>query len=321
MMRSRIKNQQGIALITILVMVALATILAATIAKKQSNTAENTAYLIRQDQSLLYAKSAEAFFSELLVQDAQDSAQVDHLGETWAKPMPAFPVEDGYISGELQDESGKFNLNNLVKADGTPDENVQKWFEKLLVRVGLPAELSQAVIDWQDPDDQPTGAMGAESSYYQGLQPPYLAPNTQFHSIEELKRVRGFEGKNFDLIKPYISALPTTQSTKININTAPALVLASIDEKLDQHAIEEQLKAKSAKMEYFNSVNDLWSLDAFKNIDPDNKQRVMSLLDVKSNYFQAHIEVLLSERKRQFSSSLMRKDKQVFVYSRSLAPF
>ncbi|ENX48579.1 MULTISPECIES: type II secretion system minor pseudopilin GspK [Acinetobacter] len=321
MMRSRIKNQQGIALITILVMVALATILAATIAKKQSNTAENTAYLIRQDQSLLYAKSAEAFFSELLVQDAQDSAQVDHLGETWAKPMPAFPVEDGYISGELQDESGKFNLNNLVKADGTPDENVQKWFEKLLVRVGLPAELSQAVIDWQDPDDQPTGAMGAESSYYQGLQPPYLAPNTQFHSIEELKRVRGFEGKNFDLIKPYISALPTTQSTKININTAPALVLASIDEKLDQHAIDDQLKAKFAKMEYFNSVNDLWSLDAFKNIDPDNKQRVMSLLDVKSNYFQAHIEVMLSERKRQFSSSLMRKDKKVFVYSRSLAPF
>lgn len=321
MMRSRIKNQQGIALITILVMVALATILAATIAKKQSNTAENTAYLIRQDQSLLYAKSAEAFFSELLVQDAQDSAQVDHLGETWAKPMPAFPVEDGYISGELQDESGKFNLNNLVKADGTPDENVQKWFEKLLVRVGLPAELSQAVIDWQDPDDQPTGAMGAESSYYQGLQPPYLAPNTQFHSIEELKRVRGFEDKNFDLIKPYISALPTTQSTKININTAPALVLASIDEKLDQHAIEEQLKAKFAKMEYFNSANDLWSLDAFKNIDPDNKQRVMSLLDVKSNYFQAHIEVMLSERKRQFSSSLMRKDKHVFVYSRSLAPF
>ncbi|NOZ96391.1 MAG: type II secretion system minor pseudopilin GspK [Gammaproteobacteria bacterium] len=321
MMRSRIKNQQGIALITILVMVALATILAATIAKKQSNTAENTAYLIRQDQSLLYAKSAEAFFSELLVQDAQDSAQVDHLGETWAKPMPAFPVEDGYISGELQDESGKFNLNNLVKADGTPDENVQKWFEKLLVRVGLPAELSQAVIDWQDPDDQPTGAMGAESSYYQGLQPPYLAPNTQFHSIEELKRVRGFEGKNFDLIKPYISALPTTQSTKININTAPALVLASIDEKLDQHAIDDQLKAKFAKMEYFNSVNDLWSLDAFKNIDPDNKQRVLSLLDVKSNYFQAHIEVMLSERKRQFSSSLMRKDKQVFVYSRSLAPF
>jgi type II secretory pathway component PulK len=55
-------SQRGVALLTILVMVALATILAATIAKRQTNTAENTGYLMRQDQSLLYAKSAEAFF-------------------------------------------------------------------------------------------------------------------------------------------------------------------------------------------------------------------------------------------------------------------
>ena len=59
-------HQQGIALLTILVMVALATILASTIAKRQAYTAESTGYLIRQNQSLLYAKSAEAFFIELL---------------------------------------------------------------------------------------------------------------------------------------------------------------------------------------------------------------------------------------------------------------
>ena len=91
------RSQYGIALITILVMVALATILAATIAKHQRNTAESTAYLMRQNQALLYAKSAEAFFSELLVDDAQNAAEVDHLQETWAKPMPAFPVEDGFF--------------------------------------------------------------------------------------------------------------------------------------------------------------------------------------------------------------------------------
>ena len=115
------KQQQGIALITILVMVALATILAATIAKRQANTAENTAYLMRQNQSLLYAKSAEAFFSELLVDDAENAGDIDHLQENWAKPMPAFPVEDGFVSGTLQDESGKFNLNSLVNNDGTPN--------------------------------------------------------------------------------------------------------------------------------------------------------------------------------------------------------
>ena len=312
-------SQRGIALLTILVMVALATILAATIAKRQTNTSENTGYLMRQDQSLLYAKSAEAFFSELLIQDSDNGGNIDHLQENWAKPMPAFPVEDGFISGRLLDESGKFNLNNLLKADGSVDDSARRWFEKLLQRVGLPAELSQAVIDWQDANDETTGAMGAESNYYQGLDPSYLASNTRFHQVEELKLVRGFEGKNYDLIAPYVTALP--EATKINMNTAAPLLLASIDPKLDVKTLEQELKAKQAEFTYFNSVEDLWKLNAFSGIEPQNKTDAAAWLDSKSNYFTAQIEVVLSERKRQFSSAMMRKDKQVTVYSRSLAPF
>lgn len=316
----RHSSQQGIALLTILVMVALATVLAATIAKRQTNTTENTGYLMRQNQSLLYAKSAEAFFSELLIQDSESANNIDHLQENWAKPMPAFPVEDGYVSGRLLDESGKFNLNNLVKPDGTQvDESSRRWFEKLLQRVGLPAELSQAVIDWQDVDDETTGAMGAESNYYQGLDPAYLTPNTKFHSVEELKLVRGFEGKNYDLIRPYVTALP--EQTKININTAPALLLASIDPKLDVKAVEQELKKKQANLSYFNNAEELWQLNVFSGIDGQNKTDAAALVDVRSNYFTAQIEVGLSERKRQFVSSFVRKDKQVTVYSRSLASF
>ncbi|MCG5492938.1 general secretion pathway protein GspK, partial [Klebsiella variicola] len=81
----------------------------------------------------LYAKSAEAFFSELLVQDAQNAAEADHPAEIWAQPMPPFPVEDGFVSGVLKDESGKFNLNNLVDAQDKVDENAKAWFEQLLV--------------------------------------------------------------------------------------------------------------------------------------------------------------------------------------------
>ncbi|WP_339352392.1 type II secretion system minor pseudopilin GspK [Acinetobacter beijerinckii] len=313
-------SQAGVALLTILVMVALATILAATIAKRQTNTAENTGYLMRQNQSLLYAKSAEAFFSELLNQDSDNGNSVDHLQENWAKPMPPFPVEDGSVSGRLIDESGKFNLNNLVKVDGNQvDESARRWFEKLLQRVGLPAELSQAVIDWQDSNDETMGAMGAESNYYQGLDPAYLTPNTKFHSVEELKLVRGFEGKNFDLIRPYVTALP--EQTKINMNTAPALLLASIDPKVDVRAIEQELKTKQTNLTYFNNVDDLWKLNAFSSIEEQSKNDAATFLDSKSNFFVAQIEVVLSDRKRQFTSLMMRKDKQVTVYSRSLAPF
>ena len=311
--------QQGVALLTILVMVALATILAATIAKRQAYTAENTGYLMRQNQSLLYAKSAEAFFMELLQLDAENAGNVDHLQETWALPMPAFPVENGSISGVLQDESGKFNLNNLVKADGTPNEAAKLWFERLLQRVGLPTELSQAVIDWQDVNQEVAGAMGAESSYYQGLNPPYSAPNQIFHNIAELKQVRGFEGKKYDLIAPYISALP--EVSKLNINTAVPLVLASLDQKLDILEVDSALQQKKQNLEYFQQVADLWVLSPFQQVDPPQQAALNELLDVKSNYFKAQIDVVLDGRKRQLRSWMLRKDRKVVVYYRDLVPF
>ena len=315
-----IKQQQGIALITILVMVALATILAATIAKRQANTAENTAYLMRQNQSLLYAKSAEAFFSELLVDDANNAGAVDYLQENWAKPMPAFPVEDGFVSGTLQDESGKFNLNSLVNAEGVANPQAKLWFEQLLLRVGLSEKLSEAVIDWQDANDETSGTMGAENGYYQGLPQSYLAANAKFHSVEELKLVRGFEDQKYLQIVDYVSALPTSDS-KVNVNTAPAMLLASLDPKLDIKAVEQALQKRQANLEHFSNINDLWATEPFKQVNPDVQSQVNALLGVQSNYFKAKIEVLLSERKRQFSSDLVRKDKTVYVVYRSMAPF
>lgn len=314
------KQQQGIALITILMMVALATILAATIAKRQAYTAESTAYLMRQNQSLLYAKSAEAFFAELLKDDAENAAEVDHLQENWAQPMPAFPVEDGFVAGVLSDESGKFNLNALLNDNGNVNENAKLYFERLLVRVGLPAQISEAVIDWQDADDLPIGPMGAERGYYQGLSNGYLPSNSLFYSVEELKQVRGFEEGRYQLLLPYVSALPN-RSTSININTAPALVLASIDDKLDVNQIQQVLEQRQANLEHFANTQELWELDAFKQVDAALKAQVGALLGVQSNYFKAKIEVMLSERKRQFSSDLVRDKKTVYVAYRSMAPF
>ena len=314
------RQQKGIALLTILMMVALATILAASIAKHQANTAESTAYLMRQNQSLLYAKSAETFFSALLKDDAKNAGAVDHLQENWAKPMPAFPVDDGYVSGVLQDESGKFNLNSLLDADGNVNENAKKWFEKLLVRAGLPAQLSEAVIDWQDENDEVSGSMGAEASYYRGLQNSPMPANAKFHNINELKLVRGFEEEKYQLILPYISALPSHKTT-VNINTAPAFLLASLDEKLDVHAVQQLQEQQQASLEHFKNVSELWEKEPFSSVATDTKNAVNNLLGVQSNYFKAQIEIELNGRKRQFSSELVRKDQAVYVAYRSMAPF
>jgi general secretion pathway protein K len=315
-----LKQQRGIALITILVMVALATILAATIVKRQAATAERTAYLMRQNQSLMYAKSAENFFAELLSDDAKNASEVDHLQESWAQPMPAFPVEDGQVSGVLQDESGKFNLNSLVTAEGAVNENAKAWFELILKRADLPAQLSEAVIDWQDEDEIPSGAMGAESGYYQSLPNAALPPNRKFHDVAELKLIRGFEENKYKLIAPYLTVTPLLDS-RVNINTASAFLLASIDEQLDVNAVQQLLDQRQAKLEYFAQVTDLWSLEPFAEVDADKRNLFNGLLGVKSSHFKARVEVVLSERKRQFSSDLIRRDQQVYVAYRSLAPF
>lgn len=318
--RISMRGQQGIALITILVMVALASIIAASIAKRQQHTFESTAYLMRQNQALLYAKSAEAFFSELLIHDSENSAAADYLQESWAQPMPPFPVEDGMLSGQLEDESGKFNLNSLLNAQGQVNEKSQKLFEGLLQRVGLAEGLSQAVIDWQDSDDLTVGAMGAESQYYQGLASPHLAANRPFHRVEELRMVRGFEGANYARIAPYIAALPDT-ATKININTAPALLLASLDPGLDVNTVTALLQSKQEKLEHFANLNALMQQAPFSELNAEAKAGANELFDVKSEYFKANIQVQLSNRSRHLSSQLKRKDKQVYVYSRQLLPF
>ena len=300
-------------------MVALATILAATIAQRQKFTAENTAYLMRQNQSLWYAKSAETFFSELLVEDAENAGDVDYLQENWAKPMPAFPVEDGYVTGQLYDESGKFNLNSLVDDSGQVNVVAKEWFERLLTNVGLNAQLSEAVIDWQDADNETIGPMGAEDSYYRGLRNAYLPANSKFHAVEELKMVRGFDGEKYLQIAPYVSAI-AVQDAKVNINTAPAIVLASLAESLDVKTVEAVLEQRQQNMEHFSNVDELWSLEPFSQAKNENQTALNALLGVKSSYFQAKIEVMLSERKRQFQTYLLREDKKVHVLYRSLAP-
>ncbi|AOA57965.1 type II secretion system minor pseudopilin GspK [Acinetobacter larvae] len=312
-----LKSQRGIALITILVMVALATILAATIAKQQRISAENVMDLQRQNQMLAYMKSAESFAIELLRNSSKQNG-ADHVLQTWAQPLAPMPIEGGVIRVQLTDLNGRFNLNSLLKEDGMIHAENLKIFEQLLQRVGLPASLSQAVIDWQDADDESSGAMGAENAYYRGLSQPYLAANHAFIQVEQLRLVRGFEGERYALIAPYVTALPV-QDQKININTASAVLLASLDEKLNVDQIEQMQQSMKANLKHFKSVDELWQQSAFQQLSPEAKTLAAALFDVKSNFFQTQVMLQFDQRQRYLYSTLMRKGQQTHVYARQIS--
>ena len=308
-------QQKGVALLTILIMVVLATILAVSIIGQQKASLDETRLLLRQDQALMYAQSAEYFLSELLVQDAKDNER-DNLSEAWAKPMPIFPVEDGFVSGELIDEHSKFNLNSVLKTDGTVNEPAKKFFQNMLKRLQLDENLVDAVIDWQDHDEETVGAMGAENSFYQGVQQGYLAPNQMFNTIEQLQLVRGFAGEPYQKLKPYITALPK-RDTKINVNTSSAFILSCLHEQLQTLAVEDALKQQRENLQNFANFSEVWNVAPFSGVEAGQRTAFSDVFDVKSAFFSSNVTVSLSERQRNMRSWLYRSGDKVQSYERS----
>lgn len=308
-------NQRGVALLTILFMVVIASIMAMGILNQQQRMLREGSILLRQDQAWIYAKSGEYFLSELLINDAKNSKNNDNLSEQWAQPLPPFPVEDGMVTGRLLDQSSRFNLNNLYH-DGIPDKEAFELFGRLLKRVGLPAELAESVMDWQDPDDTVTGSMGAEDSFYLGQQPGYVAANRPFMQVEELRQVRGFDQRNYNLIAPYITAVP--YFSPINVNTASAVLLSALSDDLQLNQVQEWVNQRDRGMQYLDQIGKLWTDPAFKlDEKPENLDR---LLAIQSEFFEAQIIVSLSGRKRYLTSNLYRQGEQVMAYQRHQMP-
>ncbi len=309
--------QRGVALLTILLMVVTATILAVGLLTRQDRMMRETSMLLRQDQSLQYALAGENLYGTLLIASAKENANVDSAKSLWAKPIPPYPVEDGAVMGKLIDQSGKFNLNNLYH-DGQADQPAVAYFKRLLTQVGLPTALASAVLDWQDPDDNPADADGAESSFYLGQQPAYQAANRPFGQVDELKKVRGFDTKSYQLLAPYVTALPLP--SLININTAPMPVIAALDENITPASVNAWITARKANPDPITQVSQMWLDPAFSKVPDDKKNALTALLDVKSSYFQAQIDVNLSGRDRFLTSDIYRVGQKVYVWRRSLAP-
>lgn len=311
-------HQQGVALLTILLMVAMATILASSLLMKQQRLVREASVLLRQNQATQYALGGERFLIELLAADQQSGANTDHLGELWAQPTPPYPVEDGFVSGQLIEHSGRFNLNNLYH-DGQPDPQALAMLGRLFTQVGLSADLADAVLDWQDPDDTITGAAGAEDSFYQGQQPSYRAANRPFMHVQELQLVRGFESAEvFELIEPYVSALPAF--APINVNTAQAPVLAALVEGMDRNSIGEWVNRRDQNQQPIQQASEFWDSAGQRQITPELRGQAQRFLSVQSRYYQAQVTVLLSGRTRHLTSKFYRQGASVFVYQRSFAP-
>lgn len=218
-------RQQGVALITAIVLVAIATVIAVFLGTRTALDLRRTAGLIALDQARHVALGAEAWAIEVLQDDQQDS-QTDHPGESWAQPIPPLPIDGGSIRGRLEDLQGRFNVNSLVTPHGQVDEAGVVLFERLLEQVAASPRWARIMADWIDADTVPGFPEGAEDGDYLAQDPPYRAANGAVVTVSELLALPGMTLAEFQRIQPWVAALPA--GTRINVCTAPAPVLTAL---------------------------------------------------------------------------------------------
>lgn len=267
-------RQRGVALLTAILVVALATVAAVSLAVHEQLDTRLTSNVLDTDQAYEYALGTETWARVILARDARAN-KVDDLGEAWARRLPPLPVTGGEVVGHITDLQGLFNINNLV-LNGKPNPPAVAQFQRLLAIVGLQPQLVQAVIDWIDPDVNVTFPDGAEDGTYLLLPTPYRTANQPMVSVSALRLVKGFDAAAVARLEPYVCALPSR--TTINVNTAPAPVLQSLADGLTKQDGEALVKARGQ--------NGYGSVQNFLQQKPLAGRKVnASELGVASSYF------------------------------------
>ncbi|BBJ00430.1 type II secretion system protein K [Ferrigenium kumadai] len=208
----------------VLLIVALATSLAAFMATQQNLWLRQVESQFERAQARRIGIAAIDWARAVLADDARASS-IDHEKEIWAMRLPAQPVENGEVTGVIEDRQGLFNLNNLVRNGATSAPDVAQ-FQKLLGMLGLPVELATTLADWMDADSEAQYPGGAEDAYYLALPRPYRAANRPLAEIGELSLVKGFDSRTIERLRPFVAVLPVLGA--INVNFAPPEVLAAV---------------------------------------------------------------------------------------------
>jgi general secretion pathway protein K len=291
-MKRRTANR-GVALITAMLITALASMVAANLAWDNALDVRRTMVLLNHEQAVQVALGAESWVIGILHQDLEDS-ETDHLGEIWAIELPGLPIDGGEVTGNIEDLQGRFNVNNLIDDNGKVVPESLERFRRLLVALELDPRTAGIAADWIDSNIEASFPDGAEDPIYTGIIPPYRSANQSLTSASEFAALEGMARESFNVLRPHITALPGR--TNININTATGPVLQSLDENLSAADVERLLAER--EIAGFADIQSTFS----SLVTPD----VLNTLDDSTNYFQLKVVVRIDTVRVTLYSVLQR---------------
>ena len=317
--KSRAK-QQGVALFITLLVVTIATLLATEIwfnntldiARQYNNRA---AY-----QANHYTKGMVLWAIDVLRQDFEAEPAFDNHTQAWNQPIAGIELDDAMLSGKLTDLDSKFNLNNLVIRNQVNEVNLA-YFKRILSNLELDVGIADKIIDWMDTNQIPR-PLGAEDVVYLSKSPSYRTAGQYFQHISELRLIDGVNQRTYVRLKSFVTVLPiqADKPTKVNINTASALLLLSLDDRITS---DEALVLFSDGSASNKTLDDFFRQPAIQiyHLGNDDMRMKTELISTKNIWYQARVTVKMEQSIFQKYALLNRNASTTIVRSWSETPY
>jgi len=293
------RQQQGVALITIMLVVVIATVLGVSMSTDQHFAVNRARTFFDQGIVRQYALGGEELARQILHQDFIEAPLTDHLDENWAAKDLRFEFEQGEIELLIEDLNSRLNLNSLA-IEGEGRRLAKDRLTSLFAEQGLDATYIDRVLDWVDQNNS-VSALGAEDFAYLGLERPYRAANGPMADLSELRLILEMDAEKFDQIVPFVAAI-ADPNAKININTASPQVLQAIAPGLSLSAAESIAAGRDSDGP-FQSLNDF---TGNSSLGTSAVNVTTGGLSVQSNFFQVSIRARFQDRFGYLTSIIQR---------------
>jgi len=321
-------RQKGVVLISVLLIVALATIVATQMSTRIMGQLQRASNLELNQQAYWYALGAEAFAKRVILTVVDEDPEFINLSQIWAQGETTYPVDNGQIVGEISDMQACFNLNALRTDEDNSDntnKSVQRLgFERLLVNLSLDdideftAEyMADALVDWLDKNSSIVSAGGAEDNDYAGREFPYLAANHYLADVSELRVIEHFTMQAINDLKEYVCVLPNTDLHKLNVNTISEEHAVLLQSFLDISLEDAQEIISERGEDGFENINDVLALQVLTNAKLTAEEKEQ--LTVDSDYFKLASRASFNNSYFTLASTFkVENNKRVDVIRRSI---
>ncbi|MGB5444777.1 MAG: type II secretion system minor pseudopilin GspK [Psychromonas sp.] len=291
MTASYYKQQRGVALITVLMILAIMVTIAATMTGRLTLSLKRTEGLTFSQKVYWYGQASAVLGKKILDENFSDSSVVS-LDQMWATPNMVFPLENGQIAGGIRDLRSCFNINTLAVADqgdtpALPLRQFQNLLEVLEVSEYGAQMIAESTRDWIDENDSSDATLGAEDSYYQAMSVSHLAANNLMTDISELRSVQGVDSKTYERIEPYLCAIPSREQ-KINVNTVNIeqveILYALFKDELNLSIDDLTTLLEDRPTSGWANVDEFFAMDLFQGVTVSAPLKAQ--LSITSDFFQ-----------------------------------